>query len=206
MLGHGGALLRGLRDVGREVDGRRRDRAAVLRRAARRPRPGRGRVAAAPAVAGGLAGDEGALRGDLQVEDTGRMDGHLRRERRLRGTRACRHGRRTSTRTTWPARPSSRSTAPCNRRRRPASPRRRPSYRGRRRHRARTPCRVSSSGASTRASWPSSANRERSARTRARRRAPCGALLSICPSAHLPICPSAHGARVRDRGSSLRHR
>ena len=123
---HRRALLRGLRDVGREVDGGGRHRGAVLRRAARRPRPGRRRVAAAPAGAGGLAGHEGALRGDLQVEDPRRVDGHLRRHRRLRGTRSCRRGRRTSTRTTWPARPSSRSTAPCSRRRRPASPRRRP--------------------------------------------------------------------------------
>ncbi len=42
----------------------------------------------APDVAGGVAGDEGALHRDLQVEDTGRMDGRLRRERRLRGARA----------------------------------------------------------------------------------------------------------------------
>ena len=39
-------------------------------------------------VAGRVAGDEGALRRDLQVEDARRMDGHLRRHRRLRGARA----------------------------------------------------------------------------------------------------------------------
>ena len=38
---HRGALLRGLRDVGREVDGGGWHREAVLRRPARRPRPGR---------------------------------------------------------------------------------------------------------------------------------------------------------------------
>ena len=65
-----------------------RHRGAVLRRAARGPRPGRRRVAAAPDVAGGLAGHEGALRGDLQDEDARRVVGRLRRDRRLRGARA----------------------------------------------------------------------------------------------------------------------
>ena len=45
-------------------------------------------VAAVADVAGGLAGHEGALRRDLQDEDAGRMVGHLRRDRRLRGARA----------------------------------------------------------------------------------------------------------------------
>ena len=49
----------------------------------------------------------------------------------------------------------------------------------RRRPRAPTPCRGWSSGAWTRASWPSSASRGRSARSRTREEGPCGALLSL---------------------------
>ena len=87
---------------------------------------------------------------DLQVEDPGRVDEDLRRHRRLRRARCSRHGRRTSTRTTWRGRPSWKSRERCSRPRRPASRgRRRPSPR-RPRLRAPTRCRGSSSGASPR--------------------------------------------------------
>ena len=81
---HRRALLRGLRDRRREVDGGGRDRGAVLRRAARGPRTGRRPVAARADVARGVAGDEGALRRDLQDQDPRRVGGDLRRHRRLR--------------------------------------------------------------------------------------------------------------------------
>ena len=66
---HRGALLRGLRDGGRTVDGRGGHRAAVLRRAARGVGAGRRRDPPRPAVTRGLARHEGTLRRHLQDQD-----------------------------------------------------------------------------------------------------------------------------------------
>ena len=159
---HGRALLRGLRDGGRAVDGGRRHRGAVLRRAARGPRAWRATRRCPtsmsrddwPAMKERFAA---IFKTKTRDEWTPIFD----------GTDAC----VAPVLSPWeahrapaqrgPLAPSSRSTAPCSRRRRPASPGRRRSSRSRRRRRAPTRCRGSSSGAWTRTRWPSCASRAR---------------------------------------------
>ena len=64
------------------------DRVAVLRRTAPGPRAGRRRVVARTDVARRVAGHEGPLRRGVQDQDARRVDGGLRRHRRLRGAGA----------------------------------------------------------------------------------------------------------------------
>ncbi len=77
------ALVRRLRDRGREMAGRRRPGAAVLRRAADRTWPDRSTRPRRPAE---LARAARAVLGPVQGPDQGRVGGRLRRNRRVRRT------------------------------------------------------------------------------------------------------------------------
>ena len=118
---HRRAVLRGLRDLRREVDGRWRHRSAVLRRADQGHRAERRLDAPAPDDTGRMAGHEGAVRRHLQDQDRATSGRRSSKAPTPAWRRSSRPGKRICTRTTWRARPSSRSMAPCSRRRRRAS-------------------------------------------------------------------------------------
>ena len=171
---HRRPLLRGVRDVGRQVRLDRVDRAAVLRRAAAPRRPGRAR-SCPTRWTGPVAGDEGAARRALQDQDPRRVVRDHGAHRRVLRAGADARARRRSTRTTSRGARSSRSPAsPQPGAGAALQPHAAPRCSGRRRTPASTPTRSSPTGASTTTASPSCARPAPSPDRGAIRAAPLG--------------------------------